>query len=52
MRKPINGFSKLSKLDKIKWITATYFKDADAATQAIKQYWNTDKKRFSTGNGG
>ncbi|WP_163514177.1 hydroxymethylglutaryl-CoA reductase, degradative [Gelidibacter japonicus] len=44
MRKPINGFSKLSKLDKIKWITATYFKDADAATQAIKQYWNTDKK--------
>ncbi|HUH29721.1 hydroxymethylglutaryl-CoA reductase, degradative [Gelidibacter sp.] len=44
MRKPINGFSKLSKLDKIEWITETFFQDADAAKQAIKQYWNTDQK--------
>ncbi|RXJ49830.1 hydroxymethylglutaryl-CoA reductase, degradative [Gelidibacter gilvus] len=44
MRKPINGFSKLSKLDKIEWITETYFQDANAAKQAIKQYWNSDKK--------
>src|SRR5690606_712151 len=44
MRKPINGFSKLSKIDKIEWITETYFQDANAAKQAIKQYWNSDKK--------
>ncbi|MBA6153474.1 hydroxymethylglutaryl-CoA reductase, degradative [Gelidibacter maritimus] len=44
MRKPIDGFSKLSKLDKIEWITNTYFKDSEAAKQAIKQYWNTDQK--------
>lgn len=44
MCKPIIGFSKLSKSDKIKWITKTYFKDADAAKQVIKQYWNSDEK--------
>ncbi|TXE09226.1 hydroxymethylglutaryl-CoA reductase, degradative [Gelidibacter salicanalis] len=44
MRKPIKGFSKLSKLDKIEWIAATYFTDADSAKQAITQYWNTDQK--------
>lgn len=44
MRKPINGFSKLSKLDKIEWLTKTYFQDADAAKQAITQYWNSDQK--------
>ena len=44
MIKPIKGFSKLSKSDKIEWITATYFKDAETAKQAIQQYWNTDLK--------
>lgn len=44
MIKPIKGFSKLSKSDKIEWIAATYFSDADAAKQAIKQYWNDDQK--------
>lgn len=44
MRKPIKGFSKLSKSDKIEWIATTYFKDANAAKQAITQYWNTDQK--------
>lgn len=44
MSKPINGFSKLSKSEKIEWLTKTYFQDATAATQAIKQYWNTDQK--------
>lgn len=44
MIKPIKGFSKLSKLDKIEWIASTYFSDADTAKQAIKQYWNTDLK--------
>ncbi|MGV8815416.1 MAG: hydroxymethylglutaryl-CoA reductase, degradative [Gelidibacter sp.] len=44
MIKPIKGFSKLSKSEKIEWITATYFNDAKTAKQAIQQYWNTDRK--------
>lgn len=44
MIKPIKGFSKLSKSDKIDWIATSYFSDAETAKQAIKQYWNTDKK--------
>ncbi|MEO8772886.1 MAG: hydroxymethylglutaryl-CoA reductase, degradative [Gelidibacter sp.] len=44
MIKPIKGFSKLSKSDKIEWITATYFSDAESAQKAIAQYWNTDQK--------
>ena len=44
MIKPIKGFSKLSKSDKIEWITDTYFSDAETAKQAIQQYWNTDQK--------
>ena len=44
MIKPIKGFSKLSKSEKIEWITATYFKDGETAKQAIRQYWNTDQK--------
>ena len=44
MIKPIIGFSKLSKSDKIKWITNTYFSDAESAKHAIEQYWNTDQK--------
>lgn len=44
MRTPIKGFSKLSKSDKIEWLTTTYFEDADAAKQALTQYWNSDQK--------
>lgn len=44
MSKPIKGFSKLSKLDKIEWIATTYFNDSEKAKQVIKQYWNSDKK--------
>ncbi len=44
MIKPIKGFSKLSKSDKIEWITATYFSDPETAKKAIEQYWNTDQQ--------
>ena len=44
MNKTITGFSKLSKLEKIEWITDTYFKDALSAKSLLKQYWNDDKK--------
>nr|WP_321226855.1 hydroxymethylglutaryl-CoA reductase, degradative [uncultured Psychroserpens sp.] len=44
MNKTITGFSKLSKSEKIEWITDTYFKDALSAKSLLKQYWNDDKK--------
>ena len=44
MIKPIKGFSKLSKINKIEWLADTYFNDPIMATQALKQYWNTDEK--------
>ncbi|MEP0266811.1 hydroxymethylglutaryl-CoA reductase, degradative [Dokdonia sp.] len=44
MTKKISGFSKLSKIQKIDWLTDTYFSGKEAATQVLKTYWNTDKK--------
>lgn len=43
MGENINGFSKLSKQDKINWIAQQYFSEADEAVEMIKQYWNTDE---------
>lgn len=44
MKNNINGFSKLSKEDKIAWIAQTYFSEPEQATQLIKSYWNADTK--------
>ena len=44
MSKNINGFSKLSKEDKINWIANTYFENPDEAIILVKQYWNSDEK--------
>lgn len=44
MINPIAGFSKLSKEDKINWISTSYFSDASEAISIIKKYWNTDSK--------
>jgi len=38
----INGFSKLSKKDKIDWLTKTYLNNSDEARRIIEQYWNTN----------
>ena len=42
MIKPVKGFSKLSKQEKISWIVSTYFQDNASAEALIKQYWNDD----------
>ncbi|MGB5370661.1 MAG: hydroxymethylglutaryl-CoA reductase, degradative [Flavobacteriaceae bacterium] len=42
MTKPIEGFSKLSKQEKIDWITENFTHDAHASKTIIKRYWNTD----------
>lgn len=40
----INGFSKLSKRDKINWIAQTYFSNSTDTVELIEQYWNSDEE--------
>ena len=40
MGKVIEGFSKLSKSEKIDWITKTHFKDSKLAKKRLHLYWN------------
>jgi hydroxymethylglutaryl-CoA reductase len=39
---PIEGFSKLSKEEKIDWIALNYTSDPEATKKILKSYWNTD----------
>ncbi|WP_289060908.1 hydroxymethylglutaryl-CoA reductase, degradative [uncultured Zobellia sp.] len=41
MTKPIEGFSKLTKEQKIDWLTASYTANPEAAKSLLKRYWNT-----------
>lgn len=43
MTNPIEGFSKLTKEEKLDWITANYTEDPKAAKKVLKRYWNPDK---------
>jgi len=38
------GFSKLTKEEKINWITSTYFSNPKEAEKLVKQYWNSDSQ--------
>ncbi|MFT6369400.1 MAG: hydroxymethylglutaryl-CoA reductase [Maribacter sp.] len=42
MTTPISGFSKLSKAQKIDWLTEHYTKDTEASKKLISAYWNQD----------
>lgn len=44
MPKTIDGFSKLSKEDKIQWIAEHMFANTDEAIEVLKKYWNNDEK--------
>ncbi|MEE2616726.1 MAG: hydroxymethylglutaryl-CoA reductase, degradative [Bacteroidota bacterium] len=44
MSKEINGFSKLSKEEKINWIADNFFTNSPTAKRILKQYWNEDEK--------
>ena len=44
MSEEIRGFSKLSKDEKIEWLTRTCFQDSDSAKNILTQYWNSDSK--------
>ncbi len=40
----ITGFSKLSKEEKIDWLTKHHFSESEKAKEILLNYWNTDKK--------
>ena len=42
MNTPVQGFSKLSKDEKVDWIANTYFQDPQEARQTLRRYWNSD----------
>lgn len=44
MNTPVEGFSRLSKADKIDWIASNFTKNPERTKQLLQQYWNTDKK--------
>ncbi len=39
---PIEGFSKLTKEEKIDWIALSYTSDPEATKKILKSYWNTN----------
>ncbi|MBZ9730716.1 hydroxymethylglutaryl-CoA reductase, degradative [Salegentibacter sp. JZCK2] len=44
MIKPISGFSKLNKKEKIDWLAETYLKDRPEDVAILRQYWNEDSR--------
>jgi len=44
MSNPISGFSKLSKAQKIEWVSKNYFKANEQATEVLQRYWSSDKE--------
>ncbi len=42
MTTPIQGFSKLSKEEKINWIADNYTDNSEATLEILKTYWNED----------
>ena len=42
MTEPIQGFSKLTKMEKIDWIATNYTKNPEATKKMLQQYWNSD----------
>ncbi len=40
----VNGFSKLTKEQKIDWLAKQYFNDNQEVSSLLKKYWNTDQK--------
>ncbi|WP_026914552.1 hydroxymethylglutaryl-CoA reductase, degradative [Christiangramia portivictoriae] len=43
MTKPVNGFSRLSKQEKIDWLAENYLSKSPEAVAILQNYWNTDE---------
>ena len=48
MSKKINGFSKLSKTEKIEWVAETHFKNPERAKKELESHLNLDAKVQTT----
>lgn len=44
MSKPVKGFSKLTKEEKITWLSEHYFNDKKKGIEILKTYWNEDEQ--------
>ena len=44
MSKIISGFSKLTKQEKIDWLSKNYFNSQPEIIKTLQQYWNADQK--------
>ncbi|WP_111706467.1 hydroxymethylglutaryl-CoA reductase, degradative [Lutibacter citreus] len=44
MSKTVNGFSKLSKNEKIDWLIENFFGNSSKSKEILKQYWNDTKE--------
>lgn len=44
MTEPIEGFSKLSKEEKLNWIAENYTQNSKETLHILKKYWNSDPK--------
>lgn len=44
MATSVNGFSKLTKKEKIDWLASLHFKNKETGIEVLKQYWNSDTK--------
>ena len=44
MSRTVQGFSRLTKEEKITWLAENFLQDNPNATTILKQYWNEDKK--------
>ena len=42
MTKPIQGFSRFTKVEKIDWIATNYTQNPEATKKLLQQYWNSD----------
>ncbi len=42
MIKPIEGFSKLTKTEKIDWIATQYTENPETSKETLRRYWNSD----------
>lgn len=42
MKNPVSGFSKLTKTEKINWLTTHYFDGDISAKKTLEQYWSKD----------
>lgn len=45
MKKPIKGFSKLSKEGKIEWLVNEHFNNPAEARALLEEYWHSNEKR-------